>query len=158
MVREGGRSYYAIRFDAGEEGTLYLLADEQGRPKPVPYVAWHPRRPSSNQPAGVALELLEVEVPLDPARPIVRYETTQTTTASALGSGFEIVYQGITVDQRGTVFHLLYREFGRTTPAVPVHVQDLEFVGTPQTIDLLGLRLRVRAVSDDRIEYAVLGD
>ncbi len=152
IVREGGEVYYAVRFD-GEDGVLYVLADGQGRLKPGRYLAWHAR----GRPAA-AVELLETSVPLATGEPLFRYEREQVTTADVAGSGFEILYRGVTYDHRGRVYHLYYREFGRQTPTVPIHVQDLEFSRVPETIDLLGMRLRVTDVEPDRITFSVISD
>ncbi len=152
IVRQGGDAYYAVRFD-GDDGVLYVLADEKGRLKPGRYLAWHGR----GRPAA-AIELLDTAVPLAAEPPLFRYEREQVTTADAAGSGFEILYRGVTHDHRGQVYHLFYREFGRGTPTVPIHVQDLEFSRVPETIDLLGMRLRVTDVQPERITFSVLSD
>ncbi len=153
ILRDAAVSPYAVRFDA-PDGTLYLLVDADGRLISKRYVAWH----AASQNKTPALEPIEPRVPLAIESPLVRFETRQEAVASTRGSRFEIVYQGLTNDHRGGVYHLLYREFGRSMPTVPIHVQSLEFVGTPQTIDTVGLRIRVHEARPDEIVYTVLSD
>ena len=97
--------------------------------------------------------------PLVLGAPLFRFETDEAVAPdSANFVHYEILYRGTTYDYRGAVYHLLYREYRRENPSLPLYEQDLEFSSSVTTVDVLGLRMRVHDVNETQIVYTVLTD
>jgi hypothetical protein len=158
VFTEAGKTYYLARIP-GNGGSLYLAIDTSGRVKPGRYAAWA-ADDVAQTPAGVPLRWQDTPVylQLEP-EPLFRFETQESVAPSAAKFvHYELLYKGTTYDYRGMVYHLLYREYRREDPSLPLYEQDLEFSGSVTSVDVLGLRIRVEDVSDNQIVYTVLSD
>lgn len=156
-LTEAGKSYYFVKIPAAG-GSLYLAVDTEGRVKSGRYVAWAPVDVQET-PAGIPLRWQDTPTPLFAEGPLFRFETEEAVQPdSANFVHYEVLYKGTTYDYRGMVYHLLYREYRRDNPSLPLYQQDLEFSGSITTVDVLGLRIRVHDVNDNQIVYTVLGD
>jgi len=155
-ITDGGTTYYMLKVTT-DDGTIYLAVDGNGRLRAGRYAAWAPNA-SETTPIGVPLRWQDVPVALD-SDPFFRLETTSTPVGG--GANFvhyAVVYRGVTLDYRGLVFHLLYREYGQGDESTPVYEQSLDYAGGVSVIDVLGLRLRVQDVSESQIVYTVVSD
>jgi hypothetical protein len=154
---DAGKGYYLVKIPASG-GNLYIASDTSGRVKPGRYAAWAPDDVAET-PAGIPLRWQDTPVPFQVEGPVFRYETQESLAPE--GSKFvhyELLYKGTTYDYRGMVYHLLYREYRRENPSLPLYEQDLEFAGSVTTVDVLGLRIRVEDVNDNQIVYTVMSD
>jgi hypothetical protein len=154
-IADGGSTYYMVKVPT-TDGAIYLAVDANGRLRPGRYAAWSPSDPE-NTPAGVALRWQDTPVGLDDTS-LFQLETTETPIASSNFVHYAIVYRGVTLDYRGLVFHLLYREYGQADENTPVYEQSLDYAGGVSVIDVLGLRLRVHDFNESQIVYTVLSD
>jgi hypothetical protein len=154
---EAGKSYYLVKIP-GSGGSIYLAVDTGGRVKNGRYAAWAPDDVEKT-PAGIPLRWQDTPTPLVLGAPLFRFETDEAVAAdSANFVHYEILYRGTTYDYRGMVYHLLYREYRRENPSLPLYEQDLEFSSSVNTVDVLGLRMRVHDVNESQIVYTVLMD
>ena len=156
-MMEAGKSYYFVRIP-GPGSSIYLAVDTGGRVKSGHYAAWAPDD-VERTPAGIPLRWQDTPTPLVIGSPLFRFETDEAVaTDSANFVHYEILYRGTTYDYRGMVYHLLYREYRRENPSLPLYEQDLEFSSSVTTVDVLGLRMRVHDVNETQIVYTVLTD
>jgi hypothetical protein len=110
-------------------------------------------------PAGIPLRWQDTPVPLQVEGTVFRFDTQETVAPE--GSRFvhyELLYKGTTYDYRGMVYHLLYREYRRENPNLPLYEQDLEYPSSVSTVDVVGLRIHVEDVNDNQIVYTVMND
>jgi len=156
-ITEAGSTYYMVRLPA-PDGLLYLALDTNGRPRRGRYAAWSQNDPAIT-PIGIPVRWQDTPVGLDEEGPLFRFETAQSV-APERGNfvHYEVVYRGVTMNYRGMVFHLLYREYSSERADVPLYEQDLEYAAGVSTIDVLGLRLRVHDVNESQIVYTVVSD
>ena len=154
-----GNTYYLNPIDT-PDGTLFFATDREGRLKPGRYLSWRSvSKTSIITQYGIPLQALSVKVPLDENEPLVRYETEEyVMPESSDYVHYELLFAGTTYDQRGMVYHFLYKEFRRGGKQIPIYTKQLEFTKRKTTIDLLGRKIRVFDVNDDRIAYTVQMD
>jgi hypothetical protein len=157
--QRNGNVYYLNPIDT-PDGTLFFATDREGRLKPGRYLSWRSASKTSIVTQyGIPLEALSVKVPLDDQEPLVRYETEEhIVPESSDYVHYELLFAGTTYDQRGMVYHFLYKEFRRGGKQIPIYTKQLEFTKRKTTIDLLGRKIRVFDVNDDRIAYSVQMD
>jgi hypothetical protein len=154
---DAGKGYYFVHIPA-DDGNLYIAVDTAGRIRYGKYAAWA-ADDIAETPAGVPLRWQDTPVPLQIQGPVFRFETQETVAPEASRFvHYELLYRGTTYDWRGMVYHLLYREYRRENPSLPLYEQDLEFAGSVTTVDVLGLRIRVEDVNDNQIVYTVMSD
>jgi len=154
---EAGKTYYMVKLPANG-GSLYVAADTSGRVKLGKYAAWAPDDVAET-PVGVPLRWQDTPVQLQADGPLFRFETQESVSQSASRFvHYELIYKGTTYDYRGMVYHLLYREYRKENPSLPLYEQDLEFAGSVTSVDVLGMRIRVEDVNDNQIVYTVLSD
>jgi hypothetical protein len=156
---EDGRTYFLSTIDT-PDGTLFFATDREGRLKRDRYLAWRMAGKSSVVTQfGIPLQALNTKVNLDREEPLVRYETEEyIVPESSDYVHYELLFAGTTYDHRGMVYHFLYKEFRRGGRQIPIYTKQLEYTSRKTTIDLLGRRIRIYGVDDDRIVYAVQMD
>jgi hypothetical protein len=156
---EAGEVYYLLALDT-VDGTLFIATDRFGRLKRAPYVAWRPVGAENIvTQVGVPLAVVETAEPLVSDGPIVRYETEEVVLAdSANYTHFELDYAGMTEDQRGSTWHLLYKEYRRNPPGSPIFTKRLDYSGVGSAVELLGMKIHVHDVTPSHIVFTVLSD
>lgn len=153
-----GKRYYLLEIPT-PNGTMYIAVDALGRLKYDPYLAWHELDDTAATRFGVPLEYQNASVAMGEKGRLFRFETTETVSVhGGAYRNFELVYKGTTYDHRGMVYHVLYKEYGRDRPTVPIFIQDLAYASQTDTVDILGMRIRVHDVDDSQISYTVQRD
>lgn len=155
---EGGKQYYLVDIPT-IGGNVFVAVDARGRLKSEPYLAWRDVNDDVTTRFGVPLEYLKVPVPMQSDERLFRFETTETVAVhGGAYRNFELVFKGTTYDHRGMVYHMLYKEYGRDRPNSPIFIQDLAYASQTNTVDILGMRIRVHDVNDSQIIYTVQRD
>lgn len=156
---EAGEVYYLLALDTAE-GTLFIATDRFGRLKRSPYVAWRPVGAENIvTQVGIPLAVVETSDPLVFDGPIVRYETEEVVLAdSANYTHFELDYAGMTEDQRGSTWHLLYKEYRRDPAGSAIFTKRLDYTNVGSPVELLGMKLLVHDVTPYHIVFTVLSD
>jgi len=155
-IGDSGTIYYMVKVPTSD-GAIELAVDGNGRLRPGRYAAWSPSNAAAT-PAGVPLRWQDTPVELTD-EPLFQLETTETPVpGDANFVHYAVVYRGVTMDYRGLVFHLLYREYREGDETTPVYEQNLDYVSGVSIIDVLGLRLRVHDVNENQIVYTVVSD
>lgn len=158
IFAEDGKEYYLLDVPT-PEGNLYVAVDKLGKLKEEPYLAWRDLDEVATTRFGVPLRYVKTKVPLEEETRLFRFETTETMSLQGGDyRNFELVFEGTSYDHRGMVYHVLYKEYGRDRPTTPIFVQDLAYARQTNTVDILGMRIRVHDVSDDEIVYTVQRD
>jgi hypothetical protein len=156
---EAGEVYYLLALDT-VDGTLFIATDRFGRLKRSPYVAWRPVGAENVvTQVGIPLEVVETSEPLVLDGPIVRYETEEVVLAdSANYRHFELDYAGMTEDERGSTWHLLYKEYRRDPAGSPIFTKRLDYTNVGSAVDLLGMKIHIHDVTPSHIVFTVLSD
>jgi len=155
---EAGKRYYLLEVPT-PDGNMYVAVDDLGRLKYEPYMAYRRLDDVTVTRFGIPLEYQEASVPMEGKSRLFRFETTETLSVQGGAyRNFELVYKGTTYDHRGMVYHVLYKEYGRDRPTTPIYIQDLAYASQTNTVDILGMRIRVHDVNDTQIIYTVQRD
>ncbi|MEE8310748.1 MAG: hypothetical protein V3R77_00735 [Candidatus Binatia bacterium] len=154
----GSKRYYLIDVPT-PNGNMYIAVDARGRLKYDPYLAWRELDDVVVTRFGIPLEYQQASVVMEEEGRLFRFETSETVSVhGGAYRNFELVYKGTTYDHRGMVYHVLYKEYGRDRPTVPIYIQDLAYASQTQTVDILGMRIRVHDVDDTQISYTIQRD
>lgn len=158
MVSDGGIVFYAVKI-AAAEGTAYLLVDGDGYLRRARYLGWRGADAPKSAAGGLEIELLRPPVRLESGLPLFQLEYESMAVSGAGGQvHYEVVYNGLSRDTRGTSYHLIYKEFHADNPEEPIHMRDLGYKADQKQIEIVGVNVQVDEVSESRILYTVLGD
>ncbi len=158
MVSDGAADFYAVEIPTGT-GNAYLLIDGGGYLRRSRYLGWRPAGVPKLGGGGTEVVLMRPSVRLESGLALFRLEHESVVVAGSGGQvHYEVVYNGLSRDSRGTSYHLIYKEYRAENPDEPIHIRDLGYETDQRRVEIVGVNLQVDEVSESRILYTVIGD